>query len=74
MLSLIFVVFAFVIELARVFMSYFQNDQKKWAALDKANLQAEKQDGTEISINGESTRYSPKGVERVDGEVGLKVR
>lgn len=73
-LSLIFVVFAFVIELARVFMSYFQNDQKKWAALDKANLQAEKQDGTEISINGESTRYSPKGVERVDGEVGLKVR
>ena len=66
-------VIAFVIELARVFMSYFQNDQKKWAAYDKANLQAEEQDGTDISINGDSARHNPKGVEPVNSEIGLKV-
>jgi hypothetical protein len=62
-LSLIFMVVAFVIEMARVFMPYFQNDQKKWAAFDKANLQAEEQDGTDISDNGVSARYEPKSVE-----------
>jgi hypothetical protein len=49
--------------MARVFMPYFQNDQKKWAAFDKANLQAEEQDGTDISDNGVSARYEPKSVE-----------
>ena len=72
-LSLIFMVIAFVIELARVFMPYFQNDQKKWAAHDKANLQVEEQDGTEISINSDSARYNPESVEHVDGRVELKV-
>lgn len=66
-------VVAFIIELARVFMSYFQNDQKRWAAFDKANLQAEEQDGTDTSINGESTGHNPKGLELVDREIGLKV-
>lgn len=72
-LSLIFMVFAFVIELARVFMQYFQNDQKKWAAHDKAELQAEEQDGTDVSINSDSARYNPGSVEQVDGRVELKV-
>jgi hypothetical protein len=64
---------AFVIELARVYMSYFQNDQKKWAAFDEANLQAEEQDGTDTSINCESTSRNPKGLELVNHEIGLKV-
>ena len=72
-LSLIFMVVAFVIELARVYMSHFQNDQKKWAAFDEANLQAEEQDGTDNSINCESTSQNLKGVEPVDREIDLKV-
>jgi hypothetical protein len=72
-LSLIFMVIAFVIEVGRVFMPYFQNDQKKWAAFDKANLQAEEHDGTDISVNGDSARYEPKSVEQVDGGVRSKV-
>jgi hypothetical protein len=66
-------VVAFVIELARVYMSHFQNDQKKWAAFDEANLQAEEQDGTDNSINCESTSQNLKGVEPVDREIDLKV-
>ncbi|KAM0708126.1 hypothetical protein Q7P35_004776 [Cladosporium inversicolor] len=71
-LSIIFMVFAFVIEIARVFMPYFQNDQKKWAAFDKANLEAEEQDGTNISVNSNGARHSPEKVEQVDGRVDLK--
>ena len=72
-LSLIFMVFAFVIETARVFMSYFQNDQKKWAAFDKANLEAQERDGTDISVDSDDARCSPESVEQVDGRVDLKV-
>lgn len=71
-LSLIFMVFAFVIEIARVFMPYFQNDQRKWAAFDKTNLEAEEQDGTDISVNSNGARYSPENIEQVDGRVDLK--
>jgi hypothetical protein len=66
-------VIAFVIEVARVFMPYFQNDQKKWAAFDKANLEAEERDGTDLSVNGDSARYEPKSVEQVDGGIEPKV-
>jgi hypothetical protein len=64
---------AFVIEVARVFMPCFQNDQKKWAAFDKANLEAEELDGTDVSVNGDSARYNPKSMEQEDGGVEPKV-
>ena len=68
-LNLIFMVVAFVIELARFMMPYFKRDQEKWAAHDKAALIEETR---ERSFASEETPIGTFGVQQVDGSVIAK--
>lgn len=68
-LSLIFMVVAFVIELCRFMMPYFKRDQEKWAAHDKAALIEE---ARERSVASEETPIGTFGVQQVDGSVIAK--
>ena len=68
-LSLIFMVIAFIIELCRFLLPYFRRDQEKWAAHDKAALIEETR---ERSFASEETPIGTFGVQQVDGSVIAK--
>lgn len=68
-LSLIFMIVAFVIEFARFMMPYFKRDQEKWAAHDKATLIEETR---KRSVASEETPIGTFGVQQVDGSVIAK--
>lgn len=57
---------AFVLELARVTVTFFKHDQEKWSAHDKALLLEETMDQ---SIASEETPIGTFGVQQVDGSV-----
>jgi hypothetical protein len=68
-LSLIFMVIAFILEFFRFTMPFFKHDQQKWAAHDKAALMEETRDQ---SITSEETPIGIFGVQQVDGLVIAK--
>ena len=68
-ISLIFMVAAFVLEVSRFTMPFFKNDQEKWAAHDKAALLEETRDQ---SIASEDSPVGTFGVQQVDGSVIAK--
>jgi len=68
-LSLIFMVIAFVLESCRCTMPFFKHDQEKWAAHDKAAVIEETRDQ---SIANEETPVGTFGVQQVDGSVIAK--
>ena len=68
-LSLIFMVVAFVLEFSRFTVPFFKHDQEKWAAHDKAALIEETRDH---SIASEETPIGIFGVQQVDGSVIAK--
>jgi hypothetical protein len=68
-LSLIFMVIAFVLECSRFTMPYFKRDQEKWAAHGKAALIEETR---ERSVISEEEPIGTFGVQQVDGSVIAK--
>jgi hypothetical protein len=68
-LSLVFMLVAFVLELVRVTAPFFKRDQEKWAAHDKAALIEETRDR---SFASEETPIGTFGVQQVDGSVVSK--
>jgi hypothetical protein len=68
-ISLIFMVAAFVLEVLRFTMPFFKNDQEKWAAHDKAALLEETHDQ---GIASEDTSIGTFGVQQMDGSVIAK--
>ncbi|KAM0707711.1 hypothetical protein Q7P35_004358 [Cladosporium inversicolor] len=65
-LSLIFMVIAFILEFSRLTVPFFQHDQEKWAAHDKAALLEETRDQ---SVASEEAPIGTFGVQQVDGSV-----